>query len=118
VRVPAGVDVVNVSASLLRKLGELARAHPLATFTVNSGHRDSKLQAQLYRKYVNSGYDPRFIAAPPGRSNHEANPARALDVSVDGRPIDSLGAGELARFGLHTPVAGDHPHLTELGVWG
>lgn len=105
-----GVDPKLLAAA--ERLGQFEHA-PL---TVASGYRDYAKQAALYSRYVQSGYNNAYIAAKPGTSNHESG--HALDLLINGRPIDSLGEAVLARFGLHNGVPGDHPHTTLIGVNG
>lgn len=110
-----GASLDGVNPKLLSAAERLAEAEgkPL---TVASGYRDYQKQAALYQRYVSSGYNRAYIAAKPGQSNH--NHGNALDLLIDGRPIDSLGAATLAKYGLHNGVPGDHPHTTLIGVNG
>jgi D-alanyl-D-alanine carboxypeptidase len=110
-----GATLKGVNPKLLTAAERLAEFEhqPL---TVASGYRDYAKQASLYNRYVQSGYNNAYIAAKPGSSNHESG--NALDLLINGKPIDSLGAAVLARFGLHNGVAGDHPHTTLIGVNG
>lgn len=110
-----GASLDGVNPRLLAAAERLAEAEgkPL---TVASGYRDYQKQAALYQRYVSSGYNRAYIAAKPGQSNHEHG--NALDLLIDGRPIDSLGAATLAKYGLHNGVPGDHPHTTLIGVNG
>lgn len=50
---------------------------------ITSGLRTTAQQTALYKRYKDSGFDPRYIAAKPGQSNHEGAvyPKGAIDVS-------------------------------------
>lgn len=83
---------------------------------VISAKRSTALQAQLYARYVRSGFNRRYIAAKPGTSDHEFG--RAADILINGKPAASYGNAFLAKYGLVAPVAGDMPHVTALGGAG
>jgi hypothetical protein len=88
----------------------LARLEALATkkgmkFHINSGHRSIEEQQRLWDNRHNNP----LPVAPPGRSNHQSG--RACDVSIGGRPIQSvISAAELRAAGLK-PLIGDAPHV-------
>ena len=56
-----------------------SRRHSCGGGSVISGFRSYAEQAALYARYVNSGFDPRYIAARPGTSSHERGQAVADD---------------------------------------
>lgn len=51
--------------------------------SVTSGYRSYEAQAALYKRYVDSGFNNRYIAAKAGQSNHQGvlYPRGAIDVS-------------------------------------
>lgn len=104
----------KVNGQLLSKLNALGRARH-TVITVTSGYRSYEQQKALYERYIRSGKDIRYIAAPPGRSNH--NHGQAVDAVVDGTPIaQAFGAAWLRRFGLAAPVKGDPVHVELSGA--
>lgn len=97
--------------------------------TVISGWRSYQEQAALYARYVNSGFDPRYIAAPPGRSSHEFG--QAVDVTdydafaraMSSAPLDSrlynrLGGRDKPHFSVSGYAEGGVFTAPTLGVIG
>lgn len=114
--VKPGATIKGVNGDLLSAVSKLAQ-HLGVTIEVTSGYRDSKEQAMLYKRYVDSGFNISKIAAKPGTSNHEFG--RAMDLYINGKPISQVvSAKVLAQFGLHTSVKGDLPHTTLISVRG
>lgn len=95
-----GVDWKDVNAGLLGKLNRLGMKTG-KTITITSGFRSRAEQERLYARYVSSGYDPRYVAAKPGQSNHEKG--LAIDAVVDGKPVGAFFSRQtLAKYGLTT----------------
>ena len=89
---------------LLRRLEALA-AKRGEKFHVNSGLRTIAEQQRLWDNRANNP----FPVARPGTSRHQSG--RACDVSIGGRPIQSvISAAELRAAGLN-PLAGDAVHV-------
>jgi hypothetical protein len=104
-----GTDYKHVNDVLLRQLNALGRKLG-KVITVISGYRTKAQQAALYDRYIKSGKDRRYIAAPPGHSKHEFG--LAVDATIGGVAIGKVVSGKLlAQFGLSTPVRGDYPHV-------
>lgn len=113
-RFQQGVNWRKVNSTLLSKLNQLGRARR-QVITVTSGWRSVEHQARLYQRYVDSGFDIRYIAAPPGRSNH--NHGEAVDATIDGVAVAvAVGSAWLKRFGLAAPVKGDPVHVELAGA--
>lgn len=95
---------LDASPEVLRRLNALA-AQRGETWQVTSGLRTF---AEQQRLYDNRASNPNPVARP-GSSLHESG--NAADVSINGRPIQSvIGAAELRAAGLE-PLAGDPPHV-------
>ena len=95
---------LDSSPELLQKLEALA-AKRGETFNVTSGHRSIGEQQRLWDNRHNNP----FPVAPPGKSRHQSG--RAADVTIGGRPIQSVvSAAELRAAGL-APLAGDAVHV-------
>ena len=95
---------LDASPELLRRLEALA-ARRGERFHVTSGLRTIAEQRRLWENRHNNP----FPVAPPGRSNHHAG--RAADVTIGGRPIQSvISAAELRAAGL-VPLRGDAVHV-------
>jgi TP901 family phage tail tape measure protein len=114
--VDSGVDMTDENAMIPVALKALAGQG--YKVDVTSGYRSYAQQAALYARYVNSGFNIKYIAAKPGQSNHETG--NAVDVYVNGKPVDqSPGAlAFLKKYGLVADVAGDHEHLDLTGYGG
>lgn len=112
----SGVNWKRVNKKLLSNLNRLG-ASLGQVITVTSGYRDYAKQKALYQRYVNSGYDRRYIAAKPGRSMHERG--LAVDAYVGGTALsEAVSARRLSHFGLSAPVPGDANHIQLSGSAG
>jgi hypothetical protein len=95
---------LDADPRVLRALETLA-ARRGEKWHVNSGLRTYAEQMRLWN---NRGSNPNPVARP-GNSLHESG--RAADVSIGGRPIQSVvSAAELRSVGLK-PLPGDPPHV-------
>ena len=95
---------LDASPAILAKLDALAAKKGMK-FHVNSGFRSIEEQQRLWD---NRASNP-LPVAPPGKSRHQSG--RACDVSIGGRPIQSvISAAEIRAAGL-VPLAGDAPHV-------
>ena len=95
---------LDASPEILQRLEALAAKKGMK-FHVNSGYRSIEEQQRLWD---NRASNP-LPVAPPGKSRHQSG--RACDVSIGGRPIQSvISAAELRAAGLN-PLAGDAPHV-------
>ena len=95
---------LDASPEILAKLEALAAKKGMK-FHINSGHRSIEEQQRLWDNRANNP----LPVAPPGKSRHQSG--RACDVSIGGRPIQSvLSAAEIRAAGL-VPLAGDAPHV-------
>ena len=102
---PSLTGDLDAGPEILAKLQALA-AQRGETWQVNSGLRTF---AEQQRLYDNRGSNPNPVARP-GSSLHESG--NAADVSINGRPIQSvISAAELRAAGLE-PLAGDPPHVS------
>lgn len=74
-------------ATWIVPLLEYAVHHGMRPDAVTSGYRTVSEQAYLYQRYVDSGYNPQYIAARPGESEHNfvEFPHGAVDVRTDTR---------------------------------
>lgn len=86
--------------------------------TITSGFRTRDQQANAYDKYRKSGFNPAFIAAKPGTSNHEFG--KACDVVVAFRPIFwVIPQSILKACGVWNSLgAKDDVHVVRVGVNG
>ena len=95
---------LDADADVLRKAERLA-----ADFGRNvsrtSGLRTHTEQLRLWNNRANNP----FPVAPPGTSRHEIG--RALDILVDGRPIQYVVPAALIRKHGLSPLAGDAAHV-------
>ena len=95
---------LDADAEVLRKAETLARDFG-RNFYITSGLRTHAEQHRLWNSRANNP----FPVARPGTSRHELG--RALDVLVDGRPIqDVVPAALIRKHGLF-PLAGDAAHV-------
>jgi hypothetical protein len=95
---------LDADPEILQRLEALA-AKRGEKFHVNSGLRTIAEQQALWDNRANNP----FPVARPGTSRHQSG--RACDVSIGGRPIQSvIGAAELRAAGLN-PLAGDAVHV-------
>lgn len=73
-----------------------------------SGYRSTARQAVLYARYIASGRNRKYLAAPPGGSNHEDTLyGRPAATAIDIHPTsgDYVGMHRMARaYGLHFPL--------------
>ena len=113
--VPAerGVNLSNVDAELLARIGAMYEAAPPAAkrdFAITSGFRTYEQQVDIWRR---SRGGTLFAAAPPGASRHERGPAQAIDIRDPTGWFHANGK----RFGLAWPVRGDYPHTQLDPAW-
>lgn len=95
---------LDASPEILQRLDALA-AKKGVKFNVNSGLRSIEEQQRLWDNRHNNP----LPVAPPGKSRHQSG--RACDVSIGGRPIQSvISDAELRAAGLN-PLKGDAPHV-------
>jgi hypothetical protein len=95
---------LDANPEILQRLEALA-AKRGEKFHVNSGLRTIAEQQRLWDNRANNP----FPVARPGTSRHQSG--RACDVSIGGRPIQSvISAAELRAAGLN-PLAGDAVHV-------
>src|SRR5436853_2705007 len=95
---------LDSNPELLRRLEALAEKRG-EHFHITSGLRTYAEQMRLWNS---RGSNP-FPVARPGTSRHETG--RAADVTIGGRPIQSvISASELRAAGLN-PLAGDAVHV-------
>lgn len=96
-------NLAGEQQAFLNRLAALAgyEGQPIA---INSGYRSTARQAQLY---ANRASNPNPVA-PPGHSLHERG--LAADGTIGGKPLGTLPAALLRRFGLQT-VPGDPVHI-------
>ena len=101
-----GVNVKDLHPRLLNALKMASTEYYRATgkqIGINSGYRDIKAQAELYRKSGGDG-----SAAKPGSSMHNFG----LAVDIDSKQIDEMEKlGLLAKYGLTRPIRGETWHL-------
>lgn len=105
--VQPGLDVKDVNSTLMSDISGLAGSGHNVVIT--SGYRTVAHQAQLWDRYVRSGFNNAYIAARPGQSAH--NFGLAVDADIDGAPAAFIGPATLSRFGLVAPVAHDPVHV-------
>jgi hypothetical protein len=95
---------LDASPEIMAKLEALA-ARRGETFNITSGLRTIAEQQELWD---NRASNP-FPVGRPGQSRHQSG--TAADVTIGGRPIQSvIGAAELRAAGLE-PLAGDAVHV-------
>ena len=95
---------LDADDDVLRKAETLARDFG-RTFYVTSGRRTHAEQLRLWNNRANNP----FPVARPGTSRHELG--RALDLLVDGRPIQYVVPATLIRKHGLSPLAGDAAHV-------
>lgn len=105
--VAKGVNVAGLDAEWVARANEVYKQmtpEERKGFRVISGLRSDQQQAEIYRR---SGGGRRFMAAPPGRSEH--NPSRG---GVAGDVVDPSGGFHRRGPGLGlTQLPGDRPHM-------
>jgi hypothetical protein len=95
---------LDANPEILKRLEALAAGRG-ERFHVNSGLRTIAEQQRLWDNRANNP----FPVARPGTSRHQDG--RACDVSIGGRPIQSvINAADLRAAGLN-PLAGDAVHV-------
>jgi hypothetical protein len=98
---------LDANPSLLQRAQALA-AHRGEHWVISSGKRSFAEQSALYARRAGNP----FPVAQPGHSRHETG--NAIDVLINGRPIQSVvSSRDLQAAGL-SPLAGDAVHV-ELG---
>ena len=100
-----GVNLQGLEPGVQKRLAGMASEYFNTTgqkMQVNTAYRDSKEQAELFKKYGS----PR--AAPPGRSKHEVG--LAFDInSADANK--AVGLGLFEKFGFARPVSAEAWHV-------
>jgi uncharacterized membrane protein YgcG len=100
-----GVNLQGLEPGVQKRLAGMASEYFNTTgqkMQVNTAYRDSKEQAELFKKYGS----PR--AAPPGRSKHEVG--LAFDInSADANK--AVGLGLFEKFGFARPVSAEAWHI-------
>ena len=100
-----GVNLQGLEPGVQKRLAGMASEYFNTTgqkIQVNTAYRDSKEQAELFKKYGS----PR--AAPPGRSKHEVG--LAFDInSADANK--AVGLGLFEKFGFARPVSAEAWHI-------
>lgn len=100
-----GVNLQGLEPGVQKRLAGMASEYFNTTgqkMQVNTAYRDSKEQAELFKKYGS----PR--AAPPGRSKHEVG--LAFDInSPDANK--AVGLGLFEKFGFARPVSAEAWHI-------
>jgi chemotaxis protein histidine kinase CheA len=100
-----GVNLQGLEPGVQKRLAGMASEYFNTTgqkIQVNTAYRDSKEQAELFKKYGS----PR--AAPPGRSKHEVG--LAFDInSADANK--AVGLGLFEKFGFARPVKAEAWHI-------
>lgn len=100
----ATLDKVNAE---LRTRIEWVLRKSMGHLVVNSAYRDRAEQQKLYDRYVKSGFNPKYLAAKPGLSNHE----KGLAVDVGCAPqFDALRKDLFRQASLRTPIPGEPWH--------
>jgi hypothetical protein len=100
-----GVNLQGLEPGVQKRLAGLASEYFNATgqkIQLNTAYRDSKEQAELFKKYGS----PR--AAPPGRSKHEVGLAFDMN-SADANK--AVGLGLFDKFGFARPVSAEAWHI-------
>ena len=100
-----GVNLQGLEPGVQKRLAGMASEYFNTTgqkIQVNTAYRDSKEQAELFKKYGS----PR--AAPPGRSKHEVG--LAFDInSADANK--AVGLGLFEKFGFARPISAEAWHI-------
>jgi hypothetical protein len=100
-----GVNLQGLEPGVQKRLAGMASEYFNTTgqkMQVNTAYRDSKEQAELFKKYGS----PR--AAPPGRSKHEVG--LAFDInSADANK--AVGLGLFEKFGFARPISAEAWHI-------
>jgi hypothetical protein len=100
-----GVNLQDLEPGVQKRLAGMASEYFNSTgqkIQVNTAYRDSKEQAELFKKYGS----PR--AAPPGRSKHEVG--LAFDInSADANK--AVGLGLFEKFGFARPISAEAWHI-------
>ena len=100
-----GVNLQGLEPGVQKRLAGMASEYFNATgqkIQINTAYRDSKEQAELFKKYGS----PR--AAPPGRSKHEVGLAFDMN-SADANK--AVGLGLFDKFGFARPVSAEAWHI-------
>lgn len=113
-------DLLNLHPTLLARLQAMA-AGENTDIHVNSGHRSHAKQIELwnaYQHYLAYGSPWAALAARPGTSLHEGNPAAyalglAADISIPGYEYarTKLGGPVAARYGLIDAIPSEGWHF-------
>jgi hypothetical protein len=93
---------LDANPEILRRAQALAQSRG-EVWNVTSGGRTYQEQAQLY------AHPEGYPVARPGTSRHETG--RALDVTINGRPIQSVISASVLRGAGLSPLAGDAVHV-------
>ena len=100
-----GVNLQGLEPGVQKRLAGMASEYFNTTgqkIQINTAYRDSKEQAELFKKYGS----PR--AAPPGRSKHEVG--LAFDInSADANK--AVGLGLFEKFGFARPISAEAWHV-------
>jgi hypothetical protein len=107
-----GATAQGLDSRLLRRLNALGNKLQ-KQITITSGYRTREKQQELWDNAERYGLIRGKTVARPGSSRHESG--LAVDASVDGKPLGSLGAKVLASVGLQAPVPGDMVHVELAG---
>jgi hypothetical protein len=100
-----GVNLQGLEPGVQKRLAGMASEYFNSTgqkIQINTAYRDSKEQAELFKKYGS----PR--AAPPGRSKHEVGLAFDMN-SADANK--AVGLGLFDKFGFARPVSAEAWHV-------
>ena len=100
-----GVNLQGLEPGVQKRLAGMASEYFNSTgqkIQINTAYRDSKEQAELFKKYGS----PR--AAPPGRSKHEVGLAFDMN-SADANK--AVGLGLFEKFGFARPVSAEAWHV-------
>jgi hypothetical protein len=100
-----GVNLQGLEPGVQKRLAGMASEYFSTTgqkIQINTAYRDSKEQAELFKKYGS----PR--AAPPGRSKHEVGLAFDMN-SADANK--AVGLGLFEKFGFARPVSAEAWHI-------
>ena len=100
-----GVNLQGLEPGVQKRLAGMASEYFSTTgqkIQINTAYRDSKEQAELFKKYGS----PR--AAPPGRSKHEVGLAFDMN-SADANK--AVGLGLFEKFGFARPISAEAWHI-------